>query len=90
MLAVLPTLVIPGALGANLYLGAFCLSTILTMGTLALLFGGCTYRSRLVSPRLPALLQFASATGSVAIGVLWLVCSATGTLSEVLAAVGME
>ena len=90
VLAVLPTLAMPGALGASLYLAAFCLSTILTMGTLASCFGACTYRSRFVSPRLPSVLQCASATASVCIGALWLVCSATGTLEEMLAKVGME
>ena len=90
VLAVLPTLFIPGALGSSLYLGAFCLAATLTMATVAGVFGACTHRARLVSSRLPWVLQCASATTSVGVGVLWLWCSATGTLAEVLAAMGME
>ncbi len=90
VLAVLPTLLIPGALGSTLYLGGFCLSATLTMSAFASLYGACTYRSHLVSSRLPWVLQCVSASMSVAVGILWLVCSATGTLDEVLAAFGLE
>ena len=74
----------------TLYLGAFCLAATLTMATVAGVFGACTHGARLVSSRLPWVLQCASATTSVGVGVLWLWCSATGTLAEVLAAMGME
>ena len=90
VLAVLPTLLIPGALASCLYLGAFCVATTLVMGAVACAYGACTFRSNRVSPRLPWMLQLASATTSVAIGILWLVCTATGTLADVLGALGMS
>lgn len=90
VLAVLPTLLIPGALASCLYLGAFCVATTLVMGAVACAYGACTFRSHRVSPRMPWMLQLASATTSLAIGILWLVCTATGTLADVLGALGMS
>ena len=90
VLAVLPTLLMPGLLASCLYLGAFCIFATLTMGAVAGVYGACTYRSKVVSPSLPWILQFVSASTSVFIGLVWLVCSATGTLSEVLEAVGID
>lgn len=90
VLAVLPTLFIPSVLGAALYLGAFCLSTTLTMAALASVYGACTHRSHAIKPGLPWVLQCASATISVCVGILWLMCSATGTLGDVLSSLGLE
>lgn len=90
VLAVLPTLFIPGLAGSCLYLGAFCASATLTMAVCAFTYGACTHRSRLISPQLPWVLQGASASISLCVGVLWLVCSATDSLEDVLAAMGME
>ena len=90
VLAVLPTLLIPGIIGSCLYLGGFCVSATLTMGIIAGVYGACTYRSRAVSPHLPWMLSVVSASTSMCIGVLWLVCSATGTLEDVLVAFGIE
>ena len=90
VLAVLPTLLMPGVVASCLYLGAFCIFATLTMGCVAGLYGACTYRSRTVSPSLPWILSAVSATTSVFIGIVWLVFSATGTLDEVLASFGIE
>lgn len=90
VLAVLPTLLMPGPLASVLYLGAFCFAATAVMGGVAGVYGACTYRSREVSPSLPWVLSAISASTSVLIGIVWLVCSATGTLKEVLMALGLE
>ena len=90
VLAVLPTLLLPGALSSALYLGGFCVAATVTMGAVAGVYGACTFRSRDVSPNLPWILGFVSASSSVLIGVVWLICSATGTLDKLLEAIALE
>jgi hypothetical protein len=90
VLAVLPTLLMPGPVSSVLYLFAFCFAATAVMGGVAGTYGACTYRSRDVSPNLPWVLSVISASTSVLIGLVWLVCSATGTLEQVLGSLGIE
>ena len=90
VLAVLPTLLIPGTLGSCLYLGAFCVTATLTMGAVAGLYGACTNRTSRGSASMPWVLTAASASTSVLVGIVWIVASATGTLGRVLHAMGLE
>ena len=91
ILAVLPTLLMPGVAASCLYLGAFCASSTLVMGAVAGAYGACTHRAASNSSRLPSILAAVSATFSVLVGVLWLVCSAmgSGTLGRVLESFGL-
>ena len=86
----LPTLAIPGWVGASLYLGSFCISSTLTMGGFAALYGECTHRSKSLSERLPYVLAFVSGSASVLVGVVWLICSATIGVDAFLEFIGIE
>ena len=68
----------PGDAGAS--------ASTLVMGAVAGAYGACTHRAASNSSRLPSILAAVSATFSVLVGVLWLVCSAmgSGTLGRVL------
>jgi len=65
-------------------------SATLTMGLVAGFYGMCTARTGTLSPHLPWVLSFISASTSVLIGLIWLLCSATGTLGDMMEAVGLE
>ena len=89
VLAVLPSLLIPGLLGSCLYLGAFCTMATLTMGIVAGAYGACTHGAGRGSPNTPWILGAVSASTSLLVGVVWLVGSATGTLGDVLGSIGL-
>ncbi|KAE8970108.1 hypothetical protein PR003_g28287 [Phytophthora rubi] len=85
LLAVLPTLAMEkDVFRALLYLGFFCGSSILSMGSFAALYGELTQRGgRSQSPSAALHVAVASSALSVAVGVAWIVLQATGVLDRV-------
>ncbi|EGZ07863.1 hypothetical protein PHYSODRAFT_318982 [Phytophthora sojae] len=85
LLAVLPTLAMEkDVFRALLYLGFFCGSSILSMGSFAALYGELTQRSgRSQSPRAALYVAVGSSVLSIAVGVTWVVLQATGVLDRV-------
>ncbi|GKY97360.1 hypothetical protein MPSEU_000694400 [Mayamaea pseudoterrestris] len=68
---------------ATLYLGCFCIMSIITMGTFALVYGALSSKVGGVSGHRQYLIQVISAGLSVLIGVLWLILLALGKLDVV-------
>jgi threonine/homoserine/homoserine lactone efflux protein len=85
LLAVLPTLAMQkDVLRALLYLGFFCGSSILSMGSFAALYGELTQRSgRARSPSAALNVAVASSALSIAVGIAWILLQATGVLNRV-------
>ncbi|ETM33223.1 hypothetical protein F442_20123 [Phytophthora nicotianae P10297] len=85
LLAVLPTLSMQNdTLRTLLYLGCFCGSSILSMGSFAALYGELTQRSgRARSSNAAYNVAVASSVLSIGVGTAWIVLQATGVLNRV-------
>ncbi|KAH7488885.1 uncharacterized protein KRP23_2827 [Phytophthora ramorum] len=85
LLAVLPTLAMQkDTLRALMYLGFFCGSSILSMGSFAALYGELTQRGgRARSPTAAFNVAIASSTLSIVVGITWITLQATGVLNHV-------
>ncbi|KAG2770178.1 hypothetical protein JG687_00005628 [Phytophthora cactorum] len=85
LLAVLPTLAMQkDTLRALLYLGCFCGSSIVSMGSFAALYGELTQRGgRVRSPSAAFYVAVASSVLSIGVGTAWVVLQATGVLNRV-------
>ncbi|GMF36006.1 unnamed protein product [Phytophthora lilii] len=85
LLAVLPTLAMQRDIyRALLYLGFFCGSSILSMGSFAALYGELTQRNgKARSPSAALYVAIASSTLSIGVGIAWIVLQATGVLNRV-------
>ncbi|KAG3147299.1 hypothetical protein PI124_g14735 [Phytophthora idaei] len=85
LLAVLPTLAMQkDTLRALLYLGCFCGSSIVSMGSFAALYGELTQRGgRARSPSAAFYVAVASSVLSIGVGTAWVVLQATGVLNRV-------
>lgn len=83
ILGVLPAVILNDWAKSSSYLGAFCLSSILTMGGFAALYGEVTGRmSRFSDSSLVRVGVFSSCV-SLCVGIMWVVLVSTGTLDEV-------
>lgn len=83
ILGVLPAVILNDYIKSSAYLSAFCLSSILTMGGFAALYGEITGRmSRFSDSSLVRVGVFSSCV-SLSVGIMWVVLVATGTLDEV-------
>ncbi|KAG7383227.1 hypothetical protein PHYPSEUDO_003907 [Phytophthora pseudosyringae] len=85
LLAVLPTLAMQkDTLRALLYLGCFCGSSVLAMGSFAALYGELTQRGgRARSPSAAFYVAVASSALSISVGTAWILLQATGVLNRV-------
>lgn len=85
LLAVLPTLAMEKDIFRSLlYLGAFCGSSILSMGSFAALYGELTQRGgRVRSPSAAFYVAVASSSLSITVGIAWIVLQSTGVLNRV-------
>ncbi|GMF42497.1 unnamed protein product [Phytophthora fragariaefolia] len=83
ILGVLPAVILNDWAKSSTYLGAFCLSSILTMGGFAALYGEVTGRmSRFSDSSLVRVGVFSSCV-SICVGIMWVILVSTGTLDEV-------
>jgi len=70
---------------SSLYLGLFFISSILTMGLYAILYGYCTQKLTICANnkrKCAFILKFVSAVFSLIVGVLWLSLTFSGTLND--------
>ena len=84
VLGVIPAVQLHNARLATVYLATFCASSTLTMGCFATLYGSCS--SRLASSRgryREFVVECASASLSLIVGVTWLVLLSVGKLEDV-------
>mmetsp|Transcript_28046 Transcript_28046/g.85681 ORF Transcript_28046/g.85681 Transcript_28046/m.85681 type:complete len:364 (-) Transcript_28046:410-1501(-) len=92
VLGVLPSLLMPGLASSISYILSFCAAATVMMGATGFFCGLVSSRSaeRCHSPNLPWVMAAAAATLSVAVGIFWIVGSATGTLQDMLHSLGLE
>lgn len=85
LLAMLPTLAMhDDVMRALVYLGCFCVSSVLAMGTFAALYGELTqHGGRARSPKAGLYVGMGSALLSVSVGAAWIALQATGWLDRV-------
>ena len=83
ILGVLPAVQLNDWSLSSAYLSAFCLSSVLAMGSFAALYGEATARLSSGKERTKWVLLTFSAALSVVVGVLWLVLCSTGQLEAV-------
>lgn len=87
VLGVIPAVQLHNARLAAIYLGSFCVSSTLTMGVFAILYGTCS--SRLVdreasnTSRRELRIECISASLSILVGLLWLTLLSIGKLEDV-------
>jgi hypothetical protein len=82
ILGVLPAVHLHNNLNASVYLGSFCVTSTLCMGAFAAIYGEVTRRVG-NTKNIEFGLGLFSAFLSVAVGVVWITLSATGTLQKV-------
>ncbi|CAI5719524.1 unnamed protein product [Hyaloperonospora brassicae] len=83
VLGVLPAVILNDWTKSSAYLGAFCLSSIATMGAFAALYGEVTGRVSRVSAASLVRIGVFSSCVSLGVGVMWVALVLTGTLDEV-------
>uniref|UniRef100_M4BCT1 Urease accessory protein UreH-like transmembrane domain-containing protein n=1 Tax=Hyaloperonospora arabidopsidis (strain Emoy2) TaxID=559515 RepID=M4BCT1_HYAAE len=83
VLGVLPAVILNNWTKSSAYLGAFCLSSILTMGGFAALYGEITGRMSRVSDSLLIRIGVFSSCVSLCVGIMWVALVMTGTLDKV-------
>jgi ABC-type nickel/cobalt efflux system permease component RcnA len=84
VLGVIPAVQLHDARLATVYLGSFCASSTLTMGVFAILYGGCSSRLATRSGgHREFLIECASASLSILVGVTWLILLSIGKLEDV-------
>jgi len=82
ILGVLPAVALHDWLKSSAYLGAFCISSILTMGSFAAAFGELTRRLN-DAYDIQWYMLLASSLVSVLIGIMWLILVYFGVLNDV-------
>jgi hypothetical protein len=84
VLGVLPVVSLHGSLArASLYLACFCLSSVVSMGTLSAIYGEVTSRSSAQSALTAFRVAAVSAAISITVGLVWVVLQACGQLENV-------
>lgn len=82
LLGVLPMLAMPTKLDAALYLGAFAIGTILSMGLFSTLIGTLATRCALTGDRAYRTMMGCCALAAFGVGIAWLVISTSGAPVE--------
>lgn len=82
VLGVIPAVQMHDARLAAVYLGSFCVSSTLTMGIFAVLYGTSTVK---LGKRLKSefLVEMVSASFSIIVGILWIILLSTGTMDDI-------
>eukprot|EP00293_Proteomonas_sulcata_P016031 CAMPEP_0184301674 /NCGR_PEP_ID=MMETSP1049-20130417/11813_1 /TAXON_ID=77928 /ORGANISM="Proteomonas sulcata, Strain CCMP704" /LENGTH=334 /DNA_ID=CAMNT_0026612733 /DNA_START=535 /DNA_END=1539 /DNA_ORIENTATION=- len=83
VLGVLPAVSLHDGIKSGAYLGSFCATSILAMGSFAAVWGELTSRLGSTS-RVQFWLMLVSSMASVGVGILWLVLLSQGTLQKYL------
>ncbi|POM66688.1 hypothetical protein PHPALM_17408 [Phytophthora palmivora] len=83
ILGVLPAVILNDWTKSSAYLGAFCLSSIFTMGGFAALYGEITGRMSRFSDSSLVRVGIFSSSVSLCVGIMWVILVSTGTLDEV-------
>ncbi|KAF1773945.1 hypothetical protein JG688_00011186 [Phytophthora aleatoria] len=83
ILGVLPAVILNDWAKSSAYLGAFCVSSILTMGGFAALYGEVTGRMSRFSDSSLVRVGIFSSCVSLCVGIMWVILVSTGTLDEV-------
>ncbi|KAG6619346.1 uncharacterized protein IUM83_13531 [Phytophthora cinnamomi] len=83
ILGVLPAVILNDWAKSSAYLGAFCVSSIFTMGGFAALYGEVTGRMSRFSDLSLVRVGIFSSCVSICVGVMWVILVSTGTLDEV-------
>ncbi|KAG7383228.1 hypothetical protein PHYPSEUDO_003908 [Phytophthora pseudosyringae] len=83
ILGVLPAVILNDWAKSSAYLGAFCVSSIFTMGGFAALYGEVTGRMSRFSDSSLVRVGIFSSSVSLCVGIMWVVLVSTGTLDEV-------
>lgn len=84
ILGVLPAVGLHDGFKATAYLGSFCLSSIISMGSFAACYGETTGRLSMSSKKVALLLSVVSSVLSMLVGCLWLVLLSLGKLQDVM------
>ncbi|EGZ07862.1 hypothetical protein PHYSODRAFT_565041 [Phytophthora sojae] len=83
ILGVLPAVILNDWAKSSAYLGAFCVSSIFTMGGFAALYGEVTGRMSRFSDSSLVRVGIFSSCVSLCVGIMWVILVSTGTLDEV-------
>jgi hypothetical protein len=83
VLGVIPAVQIRDPWLGGLYLGTFCITSTLTMGCFAIVYGTVTKKLGNASAKWEFRIEYASASLSILVGMLWLTLLATGQLEDV-------
>mmetsp|Transcript_14448 Transcript_14448/g.23902 ORF Transcript_14448/g.23902 Transcript_14448/m.23902 type:complete len:246 (+) Transcript_14448:400-1137(+) len=83
VLGVIPAVQIRDPWLGSLYLGTFCITSTLTMGCFAIVYGTVSKKLGQSCAKWEFRIECASASLSVLVGLLWLVLLATGKLEDV-------
>jgi hypothetical protein len=79
-LGVLPAVVLNSWLKSTVYLGSFCIASIVTIGGFAALYGEVTGRLGGSSPTMDLRVGLVSASFSIVVGIAWIVFQAAGIM----------
>ncbi|KAL8007304.1 hypothetical protein Plhal703r1_c04g0023201 [Plasmopara halstedii] len=83
ILGVLPAVFLNDWARSSVYLGAFCVSSIFTMGGFAALYGEVTGRMSRFSDSSLVRIGIFSSCVSLCVGIMWVILVSTGTLDKV-------
>lgn len=83
ILGILPAVAMHHLTFSLVYVGCFCLSSILCMGVLGALYGELTQRASVTSSLLAFRIAAVSSSLSILVGLLWIVLQALGVLEHV-------
>lgn len=83
VLGVIPAVQLHDAFLSTLYLGTFCVTSTLTMGCYAALYGSCTARISASSAKFEFCMELFSACLSIFVGIVWLTLIHLGILHDI-------
>jgi len=83
VLGVIPAVQLHDAFLSTLYLGTFCVTSTLTMGCYAALYGSCTAKISASSSKFEFLMELFSACLSIFVGIVWLTLIHLGILHDI-------
>lgn len=83
VLGVIPTVQLHDAWLASLYLGTFCVTSIIVMAIYATAYGSCTSYASTNNPQNKYNIEIFSASLSLLVGLLWIILVLTGQMDRV-------
>jgi len=83
VLGVIPAVQLHDAFLSTLYLGTFCVTSTLTMGCYAALYGSCTAKISASSSKFEFFMELFSACLSIFVGIVWLTLIHLGILHDI-------